>query len=314
MPVEIEHQSERQGRPAGLCLRNDDTELLLPTGHGPRVMGYGPRGGPSVFAEISPERQGTDTPFGDRWHIYGGHRLWHAPEDAVRTYWPDNVPVHVVSDAAAGRITLTQVVEPHTKLEKSIEVTLAPRGSHVSVVHRLVNRGGFAVELAAWALSVMAPGGRAIFPQARFVPHPEALAPARPLVLWPFTRMSDPRWTWGDRFIGLRQDPGRSDPQKVGFRDDQGWMAYQLRDLLFVKRHRPLPGAHADHGCNVETFTNAEMLELETLSPMSVIPPAGTLVHREHWYLWSGVALGDSEAALAAALDPLLAETRMPES
>ena len=25
---------------------------------------------------------------GSEWHIYGGHRLWHAPEVMPRTYYP----------------------------------------------------------------------------------------------------------------------------------------------------------------------------------------------------------------------------------
>jgi hypothetical protein len=264
-----------------------------------------------VFGEVSRELQGNDTPFGDRWHLYGGHRLWHAPEHVTRTYWPDNTPVQVACAPAEGRVTLTQAVEPHTQLEKSIEVTLSPRGSAVSLVHRIVNRGPFDVELAAWALTVMARDGRAIFPQAPFAPHPDVLAPARPLVLWPFTRMSDPRWSWGERFIVLRQDRSRADAQKIGLFDQAGWMAYEVGRLLFVKRHQPLPGAHTDFGCNVETFTNDAILELETLSPITRLVPGGTLVHRESWSLHADVDLGDTEATMAAALTGLISAAQL---
>jgi hypothetical protein len=77
----------------------------------------------------------------------------------------------------------------------------------VTVTHILINRNLWVIELAAWALSVMAPGGVAILPQPPFIPHGEKLLPARPLVQWHYTDMTDPRWKFGRKFILLRQDP-----------------------------------------------------------------------------------------------------------
>jgi hypothetical protein len=288
-------------------LANEEVELVLPTAFGPRVLRYALAGGQNVFGEISPAEQGNDTPFGDKWHIYGGHRLWYAPEGDPRSYFPDNQPVRVEVDGRSAR--LTQQVETHTRLEKSIEVTLGDRGTHVRVLHRLSNRGSFEVELAPWALSVMAKGGVGIFLHEPFIPHPEALAPARPLVLWHFTRMNDQRFTWGDRLFLLRQDESRSDAQKVGFYDSKGFMAYARGGIVFVKRHHPLPGAHADFGCNTETFTNDAILELETLGPLQCIAPNASITHVEDWFLFEGVDLGTSESQMLAALGPLLLET-----
>ncbi|HVJ20552.1 MAG TPA: hypothetical protein VM686_34300 [Polyangiaceae bacterium] len=295
------------GREDNVSLSNGEVELIMPTGYGPRVMRYAKLGGRNVFGEISPAVQGNDTPFGDRWHIYGGHRLWYAPEGDPRSYFPDNQPVGVQIEGA--RVRLTQAVESHSRLEKSIEMKLGERGSGVQLEHRLTNHGSFEVELAPWSLSVMATGGTAIFAQAPFVPHPKALAPARPLVLWPFTRMNDPRWTWGDRLFSLRQDVSRPDAQKVGFYNDRGFMAYALGDLVFIKKHQPLPGAHADFGCNAQTFTNDAILELETLGPLTRLAPGATAVHHEQWFLFDGVRLGQSEAEVLSNLDQLLAQT-----
>ncbi len=286
-----------------LRLTNGEVELVVATAFGPRVLRYARVGGDNILGEIPPSRQAKPTPFGGDWHLYGGHRLWHAPEEDPRTYWPDNAPVQVreLDDG----VVLTQAVEPHTHIEKTLEVRLAPTGSGVTLTHRLVNRGVLDVELAPWALTIMARGGRAIFPQAPFVPHPEALRPARPLVLWPYTRMDDPRWRWGSRFITLRHDPAQPSAQKVGLYDAQGWMAYSLGDTLFLKRHHPKPGAHVDHGCNVETFTDALILELETLGPLVRLPPGGEVQHEERWSLFGGVTVGDDDA-IAAALAPCL--------
>lgn len=293
-------------------------ELSFPTTHGPRVARFARTGAANVFGDVPPSAQAQKTPFGEDWHIYGGHRLWYAPEEDPRSYYPDNAPVAVSVSADELGVTLTQTLEPHTHLAKSIEVQLDPSTGLVAVTHRIRNGGAFPIELAPWALTVMAKGGRAIFPQVPYVPHPTVLAPARPLVLWPFTRMDDPRWTWGHRFIVLRQDETLAEAQKVGFFDPPsaggagGWMAYAWRGELFVKLHAPQgePSGHADFGCNVETFTNDVILELETLGPLARLAAGATVQHREWWMLFGGVNVGDSQDAIAAAVEPLVARAR----
>ena len=71
-------------------------------------------------------------------------------------------------------------------------------------------------------------------------PHPEALAPARALVLWHFTRMDDPRYRWGERLIELRQDDALASTRtKFGAGNKQGWAAYQLGELRLRRSLRP---------------------------------------------------------------------------
>src|SRR6476469_1697953 len=103
-------------------LANERVELLLSTDYGPRIIRCAPVGRDNIFAEIPPATQMKKTPFGDAWHIYGGHRLWHAPEHPTRTYWPDNAPV--ASVLHGDTVTLTQAVEGNTHLQKELTVTL----------------------------------------------------------------------------------------------------------------------------------------------------------------------------------------------
>lgn len=296
---------QHMGIPGHVRLANERAEVLVSTDYGPRIIRYALAGGENVLGEVPPAEQGKPTPFGDDWHIYGGHRLWHAPEDPVRTYWPDN---HRVAAEVHGlTVTVTQPVEPHTRLEKQMEITLDPASTRVTVLHRITNRGAFDVELALWAMTVMAKGGRGIYPNAPFVPFPEGLLPARPLVLWPYTKLGDERWRFGDRYLQLRQDPSRPDPQKIGMYSEEGWMAYLWRGLVFVKSYEPRPGAHADFGCNTETFTDHTILELETLGPLARIPPGGAAEHVERWSLFQA-DVGEDEAEIAATLTPLVEE------
>jgi hypothetical protein len=300
MSVVIETGVAFLGFERNVRVTNGDVELVLPTEYGPRIMRYARPGASNILGELSPALHGKVTPFGEPWHIYGGHRLWYAPEDATRSYYPDNRPVHV--GITAPTVTLTQDIEAHTLLEKAIAVTLADRGTAVTVDHRITNRGASAIELAPWALTVMTQGGRGIFRHADFAPHPQALAPARSLVLWPYTRMNDPRWTWGDRLFVLHQDPSRREAQKVGFYDDRGWMAYERGGNIFVKQHEPRTGPHADSGCNTQTFANDAFLELESLGPLRALVPGAAVTHREVWSLHDGLEMGNDEASMRSVL------------
>jgi hypothetical protein len=151
----------------------------------------------------------------------------------------------------------------------------------------------------------MAPGGRAIYPQEEFRPHPEMLAPARPLVLWHFTDMTDPRWMWGRKYIQLRQDPRATTKQKVGFLNKLGWAAYLLDGDALIVRYASDPRAtYADMGCNTETYTDPDMLELETLGPLTKLEPGDDVVHVESWTL-AKLECGSSDTEIDEKLLPI---------
>lgn len=287
-------------------LRNDTVDVRLATAFGPRVLHYGRRDGANVFGAAPGAR--VDTALGP-WHPHGGHRLWVAPEHMPRSYAPDDDPVDVHIDGAT--VTLTQATEPATGVQKALTVTLAPAGSQVTVTHHLTNRGGCDLDLAPWALTILAPGGVVILPQEPFAPHPDMLLPVRAVALWAFTDLSDPRWTIGPRFMRLRPDPSRAAAQKIGIANRQGWAAYHRDGLLFVKRYGWDDRArYPDFGVNTETFTAGAFVELETLGPLVVLAPGATAVHEERWFLADGVTCPDGDDALAAALAPHLRHLR----
>jgi hypothetical protein len=285
------------------CVRlsNGEIELVATTAVGPRIIRLGFVGGQNMFANYPATLGRTGDP---EWNNYGGHRLWHAPEVVPRTYAPDNVPVEHVWD---GKTLTLRNSEPANGLEKETRVTLSATQSRVEVAHRIVNRNPWAIELSAWALSVMAPGGRAIYPQEEYRPHPDCLVPARPLVLWHFTDMSDPRWTWGRKYVQLRQDPAATTKQKAGMLNSKGWAAYVLGGEAMVKRYPYEAGAtYTDMGCNTETYTDPDMLEVETLGPLTRLEPGAHVDHVESWLL-ARVECGPSEADIDSQILPLVA-------
>lgn len=292
------------------CIRlsNGQIELIATTDVGPRVIRFGFVGGQNLFHEVKEELGKTG---GEEWRPYGGHRLWHAPEQMPRTYAPDNEPVQYSYDGST--LVLTQPVEPSTGIVKQIEISPTNGQNHVKLVHRLINKNLWDIEAAPWCLTVMSAGGRAIFPQEPYRPHSEYLLPARAIVLWHYTDMRDPRWNWGTKYIQLKQNPNVPNDdrgkQKVGLLNKQGWAAYVLHGEVFIKRFGFDPNAtYPDYGCNTEAFTNAEMLEVETLGPLSKIPAGGAVVHVEHWFLFKA-EVGTDEADIDTQLLPLIGQT-----
>jgi hypothetical protein len=96
----------------------------------------------------------------------------------------------------------------------------------------------------------------------------------------------------------LGQDRLASAPQKVGFVVTDGWAAYARDGHLFVKKFSYFEGErYPDFGCSVEVFTDADMLELETLGPLARLQPGDTVEHIEHWFLFRDVPapIGESD-------------------
>ena len=73
---------------------------------------------------------------------------------------------------------------------------------------------------------------------------------------------------------------------------------------VFVKRFDWEPAArYPDFGCNNEVYAEGDFLEIETLGPLRLVPPDGTVEHTERWFLsrrTGGAAPTPEDAAEAA--------------
>lgn len=293
-----------KGWPNCYRLANRAVDLVVTTDVGPRIIRFGFTGEANEFKEYEPQMGRTG---GKRWRIYGGHRLWVAPEK--KPYPPDNSPVAL--EPHDGFIRLVQPPEEETGIQKEIDVHLAPRAGRAQVVHRLRNTTAAPVTLAPWALSVMAQGGKAIVPLRPRGAHENNLLPTDTLALWAYTDMADPRWTWGSRMVMLRQDPRIARSQKMGIGVPAGWAAYARGGHLFVKTFPYFEGApYPDLGSSVELFTNNEILEVETLGPLVDLQPGATVEHVERWFLFRGVPVPKDEADVDEHLLPALRAAR----
>ena len=274
-------------------------ELVLPTAVGPRVSSLRSLTGRAgnLFLEFPADEQ--------RYHgfyLRGGHRLWHAPEDIVRTYQPDDEPLEV--KRLPNGVALRQPVERLTGLQKGIRVEVLGERT-VKVTHTLTNRGLWPVECAAWALTMLRPGGYGVLPLLPKGDHARGdLLPTYALVPWTFTDLSLPVWQLRRDFIGIEVARAKQ-AQKLGITNYPGWSAYWVKGTTLVKFSPVMAGAsYPDLGSCFEVFTNGAMIELETLGPLVKLAPGRTSTHVEFWGVLDGLPKPDTDAAFAKSLAP----------
>jgi hypothetical protein len=283
------------GWPACYRLSSDAIELIVTADVGPRIVSARLLGGTNLLYVDDGTLGKTG---GDAFRLYGGHRLWAAPEDRVRTYAPDNGPVAVFEGEEG--IAFRAPVEAVSGLQKTLTVALDD-GPAARISHTITNHNPDAVTVAPWALTVMRLGGIAILPLPLGGQHPQSLLPAASLALWPYTDLGDPRWGFATQHLLLHGRAGGV-PQKVGASVPAGWLAYALGRTVFLKQFaHDADATYPDRGCNAELFINAVMLELESLGPLVTLAPGESCHHVERWALLDGVPAPESSTVAAHA-------------
>lgn len=284
-------------------LTNKRTGLVVTTDIGPRIISFGQIKGRNIFNVFRETRGMTG---GDEWRMYGGHRLWRAPESFPETYQPDNSPVTIRK--SGNGLRLSQTTEPATGIQKGIEIRSAHDKDSFLITHFLRNSSRRTLRMAPWAISVMIAGGRAIVPLPPRAAHDkDHLLPTGMIAIWPYTDMTDPRWCWGSRFVMLSQKRGTRSAQKAGFRVPDGWIACAVGGMLFLRTFRFFTSAeYPDSGCSVELFTDHRMLELEVLGPLQTVRPGKSAVLKEQWFLFDNVPVPETEEDIDDNILPLI--------
>lgn len=277
-------------------------ELVVSVAEGLRISRFGFVGGANLLAAAG--GLATPTPLGP-WRPLGGHRLWVAPESMPGSYAPDMLPIRCEPGTEESAVFVQPV--DGAGIGKSLTVSLSDAGA-VVITHRIVNRVCWPIQAAPWAISIVSSRASAFIPQPPFRSHAEDFLPARALVLWPYTSLTDPRWTIGPRLIRLTPDPGRAEAQKIGAGNAAGWCAVHLDADVFIKQFAWRPEAeYPDLGCNNELFTAGDYLEVETLGPLVWLEPGAAATHVERWSLHRAAPPAAQEDEQRDLLDRLLA-------
>ena len=290
----------------GECLKisNGKIEFLVTCDIGPRILELKLCSDESVFFyDENDTINGADSDFssyGDlgTWHIYGGHRLWASPEKEIRTSYPDNSPISVKETEDGVIITGNCQVNNNIQVEMTVKFIA---DSKISIEHQITNKNAYSIEIAAWPITVMNYGG---FMAVKMIDENTGLLPNRSMSLWPYAKMNDKRVYFGEKYITLKADKDTTQAFKFGIRTDSGYAAYFRNKTMFIKRFELDDSICPDYDCNYESYTCGEMLEMESLSPLTVLEYNEFVIHNESFELYELEKIPDShdEAAIAEAL------------
>jgi hypothetical protein len=272
-------------------LSNGHLRLVATLEVGPRVLFCGAPSGPNLFKEFK-EQEGqrqpaSPHPQSGNWMAWGGHRLWVAPEGDY-CYAADNQPVGFET-LDEHTIRLTTPDETLEGWRRSMEFRMIPGEARVQVIHRLTALRDLEHAVAPWGLSMMDVGGVAIVPQPKLGSHPEDLLPNRNLVVWPYVSLQDPRLSLGAVNWLVRQDCTRG-ALKIGLLHQSDRIAYHNKGWLFIttvpfvtRGAAATEIVYPDYGVNCEIFTNQDILEMETLAPLTRLRAGETATHAVEW-------------------------------
>jgi hypothetical protein len=278
-----------------LVLANNEVELLITLDVGPRIISYRHQGGLNVFKTFD-DQLGTS---GEAdWQIRGGHRLWMAPETTL-SYFPDNQPVSFTL-MDENHVCLRTPAEAESGIEKEIEIILDKKTSSVTLNHSISATKDMSSGIAPWGLTVLKAGGKAIIPMPPRNLHPNDLPaternagrdldlnllPNRKMSLWAYTNLTDPRFNWCADRLEISQDANMPST-KLGFLHQLQSAHYEVDGYRFSKTIDYRQDAtYPDGNCNLEIFTDGEMLELESLGPLVTLNKGDRIVHTENWSL-----------------------------
>jgi hypothetical protein len=247
------------------------SSIAVATGFGPRIVGLFVNDR-NLLAELPDDV--LEGPAGRPYRLRGGHRLWAAPEIPEVTYQPDDVPCTL-----ARRDDGIHVEAPQDGAGLAKAITIAGTQDGWIVDHTITNQGRIAVRVAPWAITQFRLGGRITLGLAG---TSDGLQADRALVLWPYTDPTDGRLSLGNDGVTVEASPGPT--LKVGVAGGVGTATYELEGTRVGKRISVRQEAHyPDLGAAVQAYVCDRFCEVETLGPISVLAPGGTVTHREEW-------------------------------
>lgn len=254
---------------------------------GPRILYFAHNRNPefNIFGIVPDFGVKTQEGF---WKIYGGHRLWSSPEERPRSYSLDDKPVEIKINGNS--VIIRGFPEKENSIQKEIEIKPFSK-NYIQVIHKIKNIGRWEIKIGCWALSVMRQKGFAIVPLKPVKVDKEGLLPDRRISIWPYTNLTDKRLILKNNYLFVRQKTEINNPFKIGVMANPMWTAYLVNGVAFVKKFYSKKGDYPDFGCNVEVFTNSEILELETLGPLRTVAPSESITHVELWGIFDAEGL-----------------------
>ena len=260
-----------------LWISDGNTDLAVALDFGIRIVHLSCSGDENLFYE-----QPLDCSDGfteGEWRLYGGHRLWLAPE-SYDSYYSDNAPVRYT--VCENGILFEQELDPLLKVYKRLLLNIDADGS-IRVEQQIENASDQVIEGAAWGVNTLDGGGEAEI--AFGCMDAGGFNPQRTVSLWSDTNLSDPRLCFEKDRVIARHMP-LQDYLKIGLYCKPGkavfWNKGQRFELTFDSDDLEL---YPDNGCNFELYMCKQFMELESLGKKTRILPGQCATHTEVWRL-----------------------------
>ena len=213
----------------------------------------------------------------DGWRLYGGHRLWSAPESDL-SYCPDNDPVSY--ELLPNGAKVTQNEEPWLHIEKSLSVEFVD--GKICLTHTIINKSDAEMTCTSWGVNTLGPG-KAEIPFEGTAPGD--YTPRRRVNLWANTNLHDPRLTFEKDRLTAEFQP-LTDYCKLGLYTPAGKAVYEAKGQRFtITFATPPVEICPDGGCNFELYMGAKFMELETVGTVTTLTKNQAVRHQEFWEL-----------------------------
>lgn len=259
-----------------ICITNGTVELKIPLQLGIRIIYCALKGRNNIFYEQPIDEMELSTPEG--WRIYGGHRIWVAPE-SDKTYYPDNAPV--IYSTIGDVLRVEQRTDEYLNVQKFLEVNFEPDDpSCVLLRHTIKNVGSSTIRLGIWTVSAMAYGTVLSVP---FAAAPGGYSPQRFISLWGNTDICDPRLCLENDKLEIRH-AADSRYFKLGLWCKSGVARSISHGQVLEKRFDVFADrCYPDNNVNIEVYQCRHMLEFEVLGPLLELAPNEEASHVERW-------------------------------
>lgn len=274
----------------GKCLElsNGEIKALITVDVGPRIIFYGYKGYNLLFEDVNRHMhmggEFFDCNFkkGEKWYLYGGHRLWKAKED-IGSYVPDNYPIKV--DKTKNGAIFTPRLQELTKLQLKMEIEMDINGK-LKIIESFENTDDNPQTVATWGITAMRPNGKEIIPLNQ---ADTGFLPNQNLVFWPYSDIKDKRFNFSNKYAILKHKKDINDAFKLGLYNHYGWAGYAVGKYFYVRRFDAIDGNLPDFYCNYETYVNEHYLEIEVVSPLVTLSKGESVKMTEYFEVYKDI-------------------------
>jgi hypothetical protein len=290
------------------CVRifNNTTQVIIVPQTGGRVLAYRLNGEDIIYRNPAQDGKSYDDFLTERFDPDAGRfdlGLDTETKPLHDTLWMGPYQVEITGKYS---VTLTSQYSHQMGVQLEREFILDSQTSHLIIRQTMINLSENETKWFFWGRTLVPIGGKLVLPLNTNSKYPFGWGDFinRP---WEF-RIDNPSHHQVEikdgRLIFHAENTDRS--AKFATDDSDGWMAYALNNLVFVKRYDVNPeGIYIDHQTAIWYTHGRDFIEMEPNSPIAFLKPGERYTFDEHWWL---IEKDPSETDIIKTVDRALQE------